>query len=74
MSKQSRTESIKWNGVLCSMPDAETTLLIYVSGASEPVWIGYWDDGLDGSWRYADGSRVEGIVTHWAEMPEGPKE
>ena len=74
MKQQSRTESIKWKSVLCSMPDVETTVLIHMPKGPEPIWLGYYDDGgMVPCWRSVDGSMIGEIVTHWAEMPKGPK-
>lgn len=63
-------ETIKWIPVADSVPDDDTTVLLFTPNAGEPVWLGYRDDN---DWRYVDALRVEHKVTHWAEMPEGPK-
>ena len=63
-------ETINWIAVADSVPDDDTTVLLFTPNAGEPVWLGYRDDN---DWRYVDALRVEHKVTHWAEMPEGPK-
>jgi hypothetical protein len=62
------TETINWTAPGEQMPDADTTVLIRVEGASEPVWPGYFDGGV---WRYADGMPVRGRVIEWTDMPVG---
>ena len=59
--------AMEWIAVDDRLPDDDTTVL--VSGPNDDVWIG-WHDG-DGGWKSVDASPIE--VTHWAEMPEGPK-
>jgi hypothetical protein len=75
MKQQSRLEKIKWRSVLAKMPDADVTVLLCVPDAeAEPVWPGHWEDNDDGGrWMYDNGSPVRKTVTHWAEMPRGPR-
>lgn len=60
------TETITWIPVSAEMPDADLTVLITVSDAAEPAWLGYWDGE---TWRDVDGMPVS--VTHWAAMFKG---
>jgi hypothetical protein len=68
----SQTEELKWISTLEEMPDADTTVLIYTNADGENIWLGYYEDDFNG-WRFVEGGAVPHIVTHWAEMPEGPK-
>lgn len=63
------TETITWYSVAERLPDDEQTVLIALEGDSEPVWLGFhtWD-----AWYLVSGAR-SGRVTHWADMPGGPK-
>ena len=61
-------ETIAWHPA-STPPDDDTTVLISISGGSEPVWLGYL--GEDGGWRQADASSIEGVVVAWADVPEG---
>lgn len=53
-----------------NQPDADQIVLVYVPDASEPVWLGYYDDEQI-QWFYDDGSVCQ--PTHWMELPEGPQ-
>jgi hypothetical protein len=64
-----RSEAIEWVPVGDSMPDADTTVLLFAPDSCDPVWPGY-HDGDDG-WKWADGQEASG-VTHWAAWPTGP--
>lgn len=59
----------RWKSVSDELPDDETTVMLYHPDASEPVWPGYREARR---WRTAEGLII--CPTHWAEMPEGPKE
>lgn len=63
------TETITWRAVADGLPDAELTVLIHNRAHQEPVWLG-WFDGA-GQWFDTEATPV--VVTHWADMPEGPK-
>jgi hypothetical protein len=63
-------ETINWIAVTDSVPDDDTTVLLFCPDAGEPVWLGYRDDE---HWHFVDSIKVTYAVTHWAEMPEGPK-
>jgi hypothetical protein len=53
-------------------PDVDTTVMVFVPGSDEPVWLGYFD-GED--WYAVGGELYEGTieekVTAWAPMPTG---
>jgi len=67
-----RGRAVTWIRVTDRLPDDDTIVLVYApNAASEPVWLGYLD-GED--WHWANGMRVGQLVSHWAEMPEGPKD
>ena len=55
------------------LPDADQTVLVATSpvssACSEPVWLGYWDGEC---WRDVVDDPID--VTHWAPLPEGPKD
>lgn len=67
-------ESIEWISVIDDQPDEGVLVLLFSDSASEPVWPGYLDalTACGCVWSSADGSQIDG-VTHWAEMPVGPK-
>jgi hypothetical protein len=67
-------ELIHWIPVESQMPDEGIAVLLYNGNGSEPVYPGYFEEETqDGFvWRCLDGSLMEN-VTHWAEMPAGPK-
>lgn len=63
---------VHWVSVKDSLPDDETTVMLYSPGADQDVFIGWraegqWYDGYEG------GIPVRAIVSHWAQLPEGPK-
>jgi hypothetical protein len=63
-------ESITWRPE-CDRPDCNMVVLVYGPSESDPIWLGYWDD-QDSLWRSCEGGLIE--VTHWAELPAGPKD
>lgn len=67
-------EVIKWISKNDELPDEGVTVLLHTTGEGEPVWPGYFDEATAHGyiWRSVDGMEIEG-VTHWAEMPAGPK-
>jgi hypothetical protein len=65
-------ETITWYSVHDSMPDDDQTVMIRIPSPAEPTWIGFHDSN-DG-WHYIEGMKINYAVTHWAELPEGPKE
>lgn len=62
------TETLTWRPA-SQPPDDDTTVLISISGGSEPVWLGYLR--ADGTWRQADSTGIDGVVVAWADLPEG---
>jgi len=62
------TETIVWRNAATAPPSDDTTVLISIHGGSEPVWLGYLDDG---DWRQVDGMPIDGAVVSWADVPEG---
>ena len=62
------TETITWHPA-SQPPDDDTTVMISISGGSEPVWLGYLR--ADGAWRQADSTGIDGVVVAWADVPEG---
>jgi hypothetical protein len=63
-------ETITWIAAQEVLPDSELIVLISIPSPSEPVWFGYHDGD---QWRTADGMSMAYEVTHWSELPEGPK-
>lgn len=63
------SETITWRAE-CDRPDANMVVLVHCPTETDPVWLGYWDDN-DATWRTCDGMLLE--VSHWAEVPAGPK-
>lgn len=58
-----------WIDASTELPDAETTVLVCIRGASEPVWLGYYNGD---EWKDVEGMVID--VTHWAEIPEPPSD
>lgn len=58
-----------WIDASKELPDAETTVLICIKDAGEPVWLGYHNGD---EWKDVEGMVIE--VTHWAEIPLAPGE
>ena len=42
-------ETIHWRSASSDPPSDDTTVMISIHGGSEPVWLGYLDDG---EWRH----------------------
>ena len=63
--------SREWISVEDRLPDDNIAVLVYMPGVSEPVWMGIHFDGM---WASFDGGGLGADVTHWAELPEPPKE
>jgi hypothetical protein len=69
-------EIVAWVSVEESLPDADTTVLVNAPGASEPVWLGYYDGvywfSVDGGcYDTEDDSEIAQAVVAWAPMPRG---
>jgi hypothetical protein len=58
-----------WKSVEEELPDDETSVLVFAPNDSEPVWIGFHEDG---KWRSPCGMPLTHRVTHWAHLPEPP--
>jgi hypothetical protein len=67
-------EKIQWIATADELPDAGVTVLIFIDGADEQVWFGYFEEESPSGnvWTYASGMPVLEDVTHWAEVPAGP--
>lgn len=50
-------------------PDCDTTVLVHLPKADDPVWFGYFDSER---WRLIDAEIAPGEVTHWAHLPDPP--
>jgi len=61
-------KTIRWISTDTELPDDDMEVLIV--DPENDVAVGF-HDGDDG-WRYLDASRVGDLVTHWAELPDGP--
>jgi len=69
------TEQIDWMATCTELPDEQVTVLLFSKDAGgEPVWLGYLDELTAHGyvWRSVDGTYIDN-VTHWAEMPCGPR-
>ena len=60
-----RTE-FAWIDVNDEMPDSDLTVLVFTGGET---WLGYFDGNV---WQSVEAGAIE--VTHWMELPEGPKD
>ena len=68
--RTSMAELLEWHATAAGLPDADTTVLMWVHCGTDADWASGWWDGQD--WRdAASGGIVAGTVMHWAE-PEGP--
>jgi hypothetical protein len=68
-------EEIVWIDATGDRPDDDVTVLIFAPNADEPVWPGYCCTDDSGTlWFWADGSEIHDRVSHYAEMPAGPRE
>lgn len=63
-------ETIEWKSTRKSMPDSDITVLIFCPQLDSEVWLGYHDGEV---WREVGSDTIEGRVTHWAEVPIGPR-
>jgi uncharacterized protein DUF551 len=70
-------ETIAWIAVADSLPDADTTVLVFAPGMDEQVWLGFYDgcywfgvDAVEYGDEEAEPTRPR--VTHWADIPAGP--
>lgn len=60
-------ETITWRQAFRQKPDSDTTVLLSMPSADEPVWPGYWDGE---NWKLADGMPAPNVQA-WADMPGG---
>lgn len=67
------SETITWISVADDLPDDDIVCMIFTKAEIE-VWIGCIVDRTPGCllWRSVEGWPMYD-VTHWAEMPAGPK-
>lgn len=67
-------EKINWIATTDDLPDEGVIVLLYTTDVGEPVWPGYFDEATPHGyvWRSAEGMALDN-VTHWAEMPAGPR-
>ena len=64
-------ERIYWVPASSQLPDDEMTVMVFHPSLNEPVWFGYH---IQGFWYTPDGMQLQpNAVTHWAEIPEGPR-
>lgn len=63
-------EMIQWKHVRSAMPDADITVMVFAPGACDEVWLGFYDGDV---WREVGSETIDGRVTHWAEIPLGPR-
>lgn len=63
-----KAETITWRAAATDPPSDDTTVLVSVTGTSEPVWLGWLDDG---TWRDVSSDALAGTVVSWADVPEG---
>lgn len=64
-----RSDDMQWISVEERLPDDGLTVLVAVPGASEPVWLGYYED----RWYWENAEYVRENVTHWMPLPELPR-
>lgn len=68
---------VNWISVQSAMPEEYKEVLIYIYSKADLVSIGKWENKGNGvkKW-YEINSQApwkDGIVTHWAELPEPPE-
>ncbi len=62
-------ETITWRNALSDPPDSDTTVMVSITGGTEPTWLGWHEAG---TWHDATtGAPIDGQVVSWADMPEG---
>ena len=63
-------ENITWADANETLPDDNTTILLFAPESDEPIWIGYHEDD---SWYVVEGNAMpSGSVMYWANLPYGP--
>jgi hypothetical protein len=64
-------EVLRWVDVDERLPDEDRLVLVYApDSTSERVWPAYV---IDDAWHCPSGFAKNDVVTHWAELPVGPK-
>lgn len=64
-------DKCRWHDAAKELPDRHIIVLMHCPNSDEPVWMGYYSDE---GWRTDQCDGLEaGTVTHWADLPEGPK-
>lgn len=64
--------AITWHPVTKKLPEDDRDVLLVVPGITcGTCWPGHYDEG---TWRWDGGGEINRPVTHWAEMPEGPRQ
>ena len=58
-------QACPWIDASQQRPDSDTTVLVSLKDAIEPVWLGF-HDGI--GWRDVDGQRIN--VTAWIDLPQ----
>jgi hypothetical protein len=64
------SEAIQWRDVSAHRPDDDELVLLWCTGANEPLGMGWLDTHAD-IWRSSEGVNLNAIVTHWARV-QGP--
>ena len=69
---QSTSAHNGWIACADRLPDDDLTVLVFLPGASEPVWLGFYSNEY---WYHFDSDLLESekmAVTHWMPLPQGP--
>lgn len=64
-------KALKWVSVKDRLPDKESMLCLVVSDGN--LYVSHWHWSGGGPWFFTDGE-YDCNVTHWAKVPELPKE
>ena len=64
-------KALKWVSVKDRLPDKESMLCLVVSNGN--LYVSHWHWSGGGPWFFTDGE-YDCNVTHWAKVPELPKE
>ena len=71
LKQLSQVEHIVWHPVESVMPNDERVVLIKTDSPVLPAFTGYCFN--KSTWLSIGSHSISGNVTHWAELPEGPK-
>ena len=69
-------ETLEWHSVTDSLPDADTTVLVFAPAADDPIWLGYFDGTswfADTGMEYSSYDEQGSEVKAWASLPLGPQ-